>query len=76
MAVGIAASIAKDDFSNAMRSSLKKSMSNYTINEVDRKAWDTIQQKVCTVMLLILPILIYQYFFILFINSIIITIFL
>ncbi|XP_075218180.1 tetraspanin 47F [Lycorma delicatula] len=45
MAVGIAASVTKDEFSNAMRTSLKKSMSNYTINDLDRKAWDTVQRK-------------------------------
>ncbi|RZF37800.1 hypothetical protein LSTR_LSTR007162 [Laodelphax striatellus] len=45
MAVGIAAGMAKDEFSNAMRSSLKKSLNNYTINDQDRKAWDTVQRK-------------------------------
>ncbi|XP_039292407.1 CD63 antigen-like [Nilaparvata lugens] len=45
MAVGIAAGMAKDEFSNAMRSSLKKSLNNYTINDEDRKAWDTVQRK-------------------------------
>lgn len=54
MAVGIAASVTKDEFSNAMRTSLKKSMSNYTINDLDRKAWDTVQRKVTFYLIIFL----------------------
>uniref|UniRef100_G3CJT8 Tetraspanin n=1 Tax=Dipetalogaster maximus TaxID=72496 RepID=G3CJT8_DIPMA len=44
LAVGIAASVAKDDFTTALRSSLEKSMSNYTISSADRESWDGIQK--------------------------------
>lgn len=46
LAVGIAASVAKDEFSNAMKLSLKHSMTNYTVSERDQKAWDAVQKKV------------------------------
>lgn len=43
LAVGIAAAVFKNDFSMAMKDTLKESMKNYT--EVDKQAWDNIQKK-------------------------------
>lgn len=42
--MGIAAAVFKNDFSMAMKDTLKESMKNYT--EVDKQAWDNIQKKV------------------------------
>ncbi|XP_077267954.1 CD63 antigen-like [Temnothorax americanus] len=44
LAVGIAAAVFKNDFSMAMKSTLKESMKNYT-TEVDKQAWDNVQKK-------------------------------
>ncbi|KYN26889.1 CD63 antigen [Trachymyrmex cornetzi] len=44
LAVGIAAAVFKNDFSMAMRNTLKESMKNYT--ETDKQAWDNVQKKV------------------------------
>lgn len=46
LAVGIAAAVFKNDFSMAMKDTLKESMKNYT--EADRLAWDNVQKKVST----------------------------
>ncbi|XP_012054698.1 PREDICTED: CD151 antigen [Atta cephalotes] len=43
LAVGIAAAVFKNDFSMAMKNTLKESIKNYT--ETDRQAWDNIQKK-------------------------------
>ncbi|XP_018358143.1 PREDICTED: CD63 antigen isoform X2 [Trachymyrmex cornetzi] len=43
LAVGIAAAVFKNDFSMAMRNTLKESMKNYT--ETDKQAWDNVQKK-------------------------------
>jgi len=42
--VGIAAAVFKNDFSMAMKDTLKESMKNYT--EADKLAWDNVQKKV------------------------------
>ncbi|EFN60280.1 CD63 antigen [Camponotus floridanus] len=42
-AVGIAAAVFKNDFSMAMKDTLKESMKNYT--EADKMAWDNVQKK-------------------------------
>jgi len=44
LAVGIAAAVFKNDFSMAMKDTLKESMKNYT--EADKQAWDNVQKKV------------------------------
>uniref|UniRef100_T1HCX5 Tetraspanin n=2 Tax=Rhodnius prolixus TaxID=13249 RepID=T1HCX5_RHOPR len=44
LAVGIAASVAKDDFTTALRSSLESSMTNYTATKADKESWDGIQK--------------------------------
>ncbi|KAH0951576.1 hypothetical protein HN011_005844 [Eciton burchellii] len=43
LAVGIAAAVFKNDFSMAMRDTLKESIKNYT--DTDRQAWDNVQRK-------------------------------
>ncbi|EGI68525.1 CD63 antigen [Acromyrmex echinatior] len=43
LAVGIAAAVFKNDFSMAMKNTLKESMKNYT--ESDKQAWNNIQKK-------------------------------
>ncbi|KAG5323170.1 TSN6 protein, partial [Acromyrmex heyeri] len=43
LAVGIAAAVFKNDFSMAMKNTLKESMKNYT--ETDKQAWNNIQKK-------------------------------
>lgn len=43
LAVGIAAAVFKNDFSMAMKDTLKESMKNYT--EADKMAWDNVQKK-------------------------------
>ncbi|KAM0731349.1 CD63 antigen [Formica fusca] len=43
LAVGIAAAVFKNDFSMAMKDTLKDSMKNYS--ETDRMAWDNVQRK-------------------------------
>ncbi|EZA52517.1 hypothetical protein DMN91_005705 [Ooceraea biroi] len=43
LAVGIAAAVFKNDFSMAMKDTLKESMRNYT--DADKMAWDNVQQK-------------------------------
>lgn len=50
LAVGIAASIAKEEFANAMRATLKLSMGNYTQTSTDQAAWDSMQRKVAYIM--------------------------
>ncbi|KAK3924860.1 CD63 antigen [Frankliniella fusca] len=45
LAVGIAAGVAKDDFSDALRSTLRNSMVNYTRDDGDRLAWDNVQRR-------------------------------
>ncbi|XP_054257840.1 CD63 antigen-like isoform X1 [Macrosteles quadrilineatus] len=45
LAVGIAASVAKDEFASAMRGTLNRSMGNYTQSRTDQSAWDTMQRK-------------------------------
>jgi len=59
LAVGIAAAVFKNDFSMAMKDTLKESMKNYT--EADKQAWDNVQKKVSKLnlehnMLMDLPI--------------------
>lgn len=44
LAVGIAAAVFKNDFSMAMKDTLKDSMKNYT--DADKEAWDNVQRKV------------------------------
>lgn len=44
LAVGIAAAVFKNDFSMAMKDTLKESMKNYT--DADKFAWDNVQNKV------------------------------
>lgn len=44
LAVGIAAAVYKQDFSTAMKDTLKESMKNYT--NADQQAWDNVQKKV------------------------------
>jgi len=44
LAVGIAAAVFKNDFSTAMKDTLKESIKNYT--DTDRQAWDNVQRKV------------------------------
>lgn len=44
--MGIAAGVAKDDFSDALQNTLRNSMANYTRDEGDRLAWDNVQRKV------------------------------
>ncbi|EFN79122.1 CD63 antigen [Harpegnathos saltator] len=43
LAVGIAAAVFKNDFSMAMKDTLKESMKNYS--DVDKQAWDNVQKK-------------------------------
>lgn len=43
LAVGIAAAVFKNDFSMAMKDTLKESMRNYT--DLDKQAWDNVQKK-------------------------------
>ncbi|XP_032669233.1 CD151 antigen [Odontomachus brunneus] len=43
LAVGIAAAVFKNDFSVAMKDTLKESMKNYT--DADKEAWDNVQKK-------------------------------
>ncbi|XP_046679689.1 CD63 antigen-like [Homalodisca vitripennis] len=45
LAVGIAASVAKEEFASAMRSTLKRSMGNYTHSQTEQSAWDSMQRK-------------------------------
>lgn len=44
LAVGIAASVSKDDFTTAMRESLRGSMLNYTKTKLDRQTWDNMHR--------------------------------
>ncbi|KAI5694706.1 hypothetical protein M8J75_003694 [Diaphorina citri] len=44
LVIGVTAAVAKDDFANAMRLSLRKSLGNYTYTDVDRQAWDSTQR--------------------------------
>lgn len=46
MAAGITAAIYKADFANALKTSLHKSMANYTDNKIEKLAWDKLQKKV------------------------------
>ena len=46
MAVGIAASVAKDDFSEVLKETLRNSMGNYTKDEGEKLAWDNVQRDV------------------------------
>ncbi|RZC33505.1 23 kDa integral membrane protein [Asbolus verrucosus] len=45
LAVGIAAAVYHTDFSDALKSTLKKSMANYSQNDVEKIAWDNAQTK-------------------------------
>lgn len=53
LAVGIAAGIAKEEFANAMRATLKLSMGNYTQTSTDQAAWDSMQRKVYIICIMI-----------------------
>ncbi|XP_014293054.1 CD63 antigen isoform X1 [Halyomorpha halys] len=44
IAVGIAASISKDEFTGAMRDGLRASMLNYTKTKLDRQTWDNLHK--------------------------------
>ncbi|KAL1450829.1 hypothetical protein WDU94_003146, partial [Cyamophila willieti] len=44
LVIGITAAVAKDDFANAMKLSLRKSLGNYSYTDVDRQAWDSTQR--------------------------------
>ncbi|CAH1405710.1 unnamed protein product [Nezara viridula] len=46
IAVGIAASISKDEFTGAMRDGLRASMTNYTKTKLDRQTWDNLHRSV------------------------------
>lgn len=45
MAVGIAAACYHNEFEMALKDALKKSMTNYTVNESEKIAWDKVQTK-------------------------------
>lgn len=51
LVIGITAAVAKNDFANAMRLSLRKSLGNYTYTDVDRQAWDSTQRYVSATFL-------------------------
>lgn len=46
LAVGIAAAVYKSDFGHVLKSTLKKSMANYSENSVEKISWDNVQMKV------------------------------
>ncbi|GLH01736.1 Tetraspanin [Gryllus bimaculatus] len=45
LAVGITAAVVRDDFGDTMEMEMKKSMERYKDEEVQRVAWDTLQEK-------------------------------
>lgn len=45
--LSIMSSVAKDNFNNNLRFSLKTSMGKYSFEETDRQSWTTVQRKVC-----------------------------
>jgi len=45
LAVGIAAAVYKNDFEDALRDSLRQSMTNYSRDSSEKAAWDNVQSK-------------------------------